>query len=159
MWCAGPAPERRAAVARLSRRLAAHCQALAALPPSAAAVLVGGSQGPGAPGARRPDARRGPDGHDREGLGPATAHLLARRCLAEAAALAGALGGRYDAGVLGVLLLHLTAVWRWVAVLLGFAGRFCILRRRRAGCALAACNCVVAPVRCCNVVSRFYSQS
>ena len=156
MRCAGLAPQRRAAVARLTRRLAAHCQALAAPPPlSAAAVDAGGGQGPGAPGARRPDAVRGPegskgltasaahrrsaDGREGEGLGVGfMAHLLARRCLAEAAALAAALGGRYDASALGVLLLHLTAVRRWVAVLFGREGGVHKLHCRRAGHAATA---------------------
>ena len=112
------------------RRLASHCQALAAPPPSATAVGADSSQGPratvgdradaargstgskglAASAAHRADAWRGADGC--EGSGVATAQLLARRCLAEAAALAAALGARYDAGALGVLLLHLTSVRR-----------------------------------------------
>jgi hypothetical protein len=77
---AGPAPQRRAAVAALARRLAAHCHRLAARAASAGA------------GAERAPAR-----------------ALAQRCLAEAAACAAALGGTYDTAPLSVLLLQLTA--------------------------------------------------
>ncbi|KAK9845957.1 hypothetical protein WJX81_006858 [Elliptochloris bilobata] len=84
----GPAPQRRAAVAKLLRRLASQCQALAAPPAPDAKGKVRGAAG----------------------SGPAVAQLLAQRCLAEAAGLAAALCGRYDVGPLGVLLLHLIAV-------------------------------------------------
>ncbi len=81
-----PAPERRTAVAALARRLAAHCQRLVAPAGAASADVAAGA------------------------ASVAAAQLLAQRCLAEAAGLAAALGAHFDAGALGVLLLHLTGV-------------------------------------------------